>query len=275
MFNPETISALLAANSAKDFFVICLEKQAKTQKTSVNFAEFARRAGFSARSFPRDVALGRRKITRNTVPQFVRGLGLYGEWADLFALMVDRDLLEKSKNLSLEKSIHHRLKHLQQQLTLKKPERFKGQIPMLSYWAEVYAALGSVESGATLDDVAMRTHLPVSRIKTILDKMIGQSMARHDQQRYFPISFHLAFLGKDQRDSAQQYYLDSLKSLQIRAKERFRDSSQTLYRSIVVSVDRERIPELRNRLDELLNEFTAYAESPEGNRISRFVVGFD
>lgn len=59
---------------------------------ALNYAEFSRRSGFSSRAFPRDICLGNRAINMDTLPQFIKGLGLTGDWKDFFTYLVQKDL---------------------------------------------------------------------------------------------------------------------------------------------------------------------------------------
>jgi uncharacterized protein (TIGR02147 family) len=64
-------------------------------------SRIAERAGFRSRSFPRDVMLGKKRITLISLPKFIRGLDLDQDLANLFVTLVEIEHADcRTKNRS-------------------------------------------------------------------------------------------------------------------------------------------------------------------------------
>lgn len=93
----EACKCLLSFDNYRDFLKFFLKPSGEVRKP-LSYAEFSRRAGFASRAFPRDVILGARSITSDTLPKFIKGMGLTGEWRDYFSLLVQKDLAKANSN---------------------------------------------------------------------------------------------------------------------------------------------------------------------------------
>src|SRR5271156_3519556 len=84
-------SELSDSADSRDFLKSAFAIWQRTGKP-MSYGSFARRAGLSSRSFPRDVMMGEKRVTTRSLPGFVRALGLKGDLKILFSLLVARDL---------------------------------------------------------------------------------------------------------------------------------------------------------------------------------------
>src|SRR4051812_39197485 len=83
----ESIENLMKAQSYRAFTAILIQERKKYRR--FGYSDIARHGGFSARSFPRDVVLGKKNLSLISLPKFIRGLGLTSDLAEYFRILVE------------------------------------------------------------------------------------------------------------------------------------------------------------------------------------------
>ena len=143
----------------------------KEHQASFSLQSFANKAGFSSKSFARDVISGRKRITPRSIDGFKKGLGLTGRLATYFTLLVAQTESDiKHGNLN-EAQMQKKLQSLKLQLAEQESSSSEqGHVYSEKLWPYLYAALGSLERGATLDEVSSRLGLNEDSCKSELEK---------------------------------------------------------------------------------------------------------
>jgi hypothetical protein len=185
---------LLESTSERDFLGRWYT-WAKENKSGLSYALLTRRAGFASRSYVRDVMTGKRRLTMEALPRFVKAMELKGEYRRFFSLLVQsspnrfgragdpkvQDKIARLKNRVRSDTESGRFPSHAQSLYLGKNR------------LEIYAALGTPSEGATLDEISQRTGLAKEICAKTLSQMCGDGAVFSDQleTRFFAKKPHL------------------------------------------------------------------------------------
>lgn len=231
----------------------------------VSYGAFARRAGLSSRSFPRDVVMGKKRVTVRSLPGFVRALGLKGDLRIFFSLLVAQD----EKNAARITKLRARLKNP----ATKDPSALES-IFKSEHGPKIFAALGELEKGATLEEISKRSQLSTDIIQAHLVEMANHGLIRRDenQERVHRTAEHLTYFKQKNGSRVQTDYLRTLQKIQKKAAQEFA-TDEALYLQSVFSVRESSMPELKERLKALMLEFTDQADCPQGERVARVALG--
>jgi uncharacterized protein (TIGR02147 family) len=239
-----------------------------------SYAAFARKAGFSTRSYPREVCLGIRKITAKTLPGFIAGLCLKGDAAKCFRDMAALEYPELNfENLETDVLLA-RIEKLKKNLTKKRTQPVFSQRTSIFknwQWPYVFSALGSEERGATLQDLEQRLQLPAADVSHILNELVEANMIRIEGDQVFPISEKLVFKEDGNGGAFRDFFLKTIKSAEHSARVNFAANDE-LYFNSVFSIPTERLPEFKNELRSLLLNFIQDSEDPNGSSIVTLVT---
>lgn len=268
-------AVLVTATDYRDFLRKAFGEM-QSHNPRFSYAHFARKAGFSSRSHPKDVLDGYRRMTPATFSKFSKALGLVGDSKNYFTYLVgleEPDIqpgnCSKQEMLMKLNKIKNRL---QARLEMQKNSGDE-EIYKIKHWQELYAALGTPTEGASLEEVAGRSRLPARVCEASLQKMCECHLILYSQEtlRYFTKNLHVAFdkLGRDQ--FFKSGYLDMAHSLQKDARTNF-DKNDRLFFSSAFSIRKSDLPKARKALREALLQFVADAENSEGDTIARVVV---
>lgn len=273
----EITLALISAKSYRDFiksyYSIC-----KTANADFSYGTMAKRAHFSSKSFIRDIASGAKRITSRSLPGVIQALGLTGNRAKLFKLLV---ILEEA-DLNFERLSTEDIKTqiIKARLSIKKhlvtvPDTQAQQFYKLPLFPWIYAALGDPEQGASIQEIVSRSGIAMGECRRILKEMEQGGVIRFEEaeERYYCQDLHLIFahIGKDR--FFQKFYLSSLAMSKNQAEDNF-TSPHKLFMNSVVSIRRSRMPELKNKLRGLLTEFVDEVEDAEGDTVANLSVAF-
>ncbi len=246
----------------------------------VTYSAFSRRAGLSSRSFPRDVLRGEKRLTEQSLPGFIQALGLRGELRAFFTLLVARDenlrltdvlsspdargeLVER-KRARMKARLEETELPLEQALTVLRSER----------QTLIFAALGTLKDGATLEKIGARIGLERALLEPELQDMALRKLIRYEPEsgRAWPVSTHLDLTGQSRQQDVRDDFVRSTLKLKRRAQEGFASTEELFFQS-VFSVDQARMPELKRALRDVLLRFSENGENPDGNRVARIVTG--
>jgi uncharacterized protein (TIGR02147 family) len=249
-------------------------KQSKKRKFS--YAKFAREAGFTARSYPRDVIQGNKNLTAASMPKFIKAMKLTGEAAHLFYLLVCKDRPELFEGKS-PNEIFNALAESRQKLArqIKNRSQSESKVYSKNTWPLIYASLGSESQGATLSEVSARARLSAELAQKFLDEMQKQGVVSYDDhlRRYFSKNSHLIFQDQGGNSDFKNFFLSSLKRAENNAKNNFVKTDRLFFAS-AVSLKRSDLNKYRAKLRELLNSFAEAAENPDGDEVVTIVSGF-
>jgi uncharacterized protein (TIGR02147 family) len=259
---------LLQASDYRRFALRLLELHAQGGRR-LGYADIARRAGFSARSFPRDVLLGKKRLSPVSLNPFIRGLGLKGDWAEYFRLLVEKEesscrargkppeLLERALS-----RVRAHLRNVRKLRQLKDPQ----QVFRYSCVPITYAALGNLEQGATREEIRARSGLRDPDIAKGLSALLEMGVITQQGERFIAQATQADFQGLRDSQVYSHYYRDLLRRAS-RSAEKEMSRSGVLHFSSAVSVAQADLPRLKDELRSLLLRYVNQAEKSEGDRV--------
>lgn len=234
-----------------------------TLNTGISYSDFARKAGFAARSYPREVCLGLKKVTLKALPKFIKGFGFKGDAAKCFRYLAATENPALMADVS-QNDVKDKLQIVRKRLLQQKPRTIRDTaIYQLYQWPYVFTALGK---GASVEVVSQRCGLAESSCKNILITLEKNGIVKKENEDYLPADARLIF-SEDLRPGAfQKFYLQTLKQAEKQATKEFRSSENVFFNS-VYAINRSRLPELKKKLLALLLEFVHSNEEDDGDAI--------
>ncbi len=213
-YTSEQILLLCNSKNYREFITLAMSARCRPYR-KFGYSDIGRYGGFSSRSFPRDVCKGIKNITLKSLPGFIQGLGLSIDLAEYFSLLVlieEKKLRTKSDTEDLLKQKIDKLKifiisGLKNNTDLNHISNIAFQYKDIP---KVYAALGSVDKGASVDEIHSRTNLPIDIISNLLAILISNSLIINKEDRYYANSTHLNMLGITQNEIFKSFYIDLL-----------------------------------------------------------------
>jgi uncharacterized protein (TIGR02147 family) len=249
----------------------------KETRNGFSYTYFAQKAGFSSRGFIIDVIKGDKRLTERSFPKVIRGLGLTGPLKDFFATLV---ALEEAnlRGHRDETYFKQRLARLRRQLEEKaQPRENHPKLSQTVYSSReilhVFAALGTPEIGASMDEIAMRTEISRRTCEQIISSLEKDDLIRKDGNRYYPPTDQITFEKLGRNIDFRSIYLAALKEAKLKAESDFADPINLYFHS-VFPFKRELLPDLRARLKETLENFVHENQIDEGDCICRLNSSF-
>ena len=268
------INKLLEARDYRAFLHCFFDKDIKRKKPVVlTLQKFATKANFSSRSFIRDVILGKKRLTRRSLPKVIKGLSLNSTWARFFETLVfleEEDL--RNENLQ-EEQLAKRLKKLRMQLgLLDAPEDNQRAYTVLlnKNFPDIFAALGD-ESGATFEEIQSRTNLSERTVKNILSQMLRAKIIKLDTSHFIVTEQAIELVNLKDENLFKEDYLRALAKLRKRFKHQIKGDS--LFVTQTFSVQKKKIKEFKSQLNQLVSDFADEAEDPLGDCIFEITLG--
>jgi hypothetical protein len=267
----EIVKLLLSSTNYRSFMKLAFAYYLQ-RNTKFGYSWFARRAGFVSRSFPRDVLLGKRRITQNALQCFLRGFELQGEAAEYFRLLValdEKDLLpEPMSQKKIRLMLEMAGSRLQKIISPEAPDHVAYTDRL---WPFFYAALG--EKG-TAESVATKLGMAIDDCKPILEKMERYGVLGSDAKQpgtYICLSPHLVFEQLGKSLEFRDFFFESMLRCARRAKADF-SAIDSIYVHSTLSLSKSVLEEHGSKLREHLLKFVDGAENPEGDVIWEIVL---
>lgn len=262
---------ILETSDYRSFIKEWINEVKKVKK--FGYSDIARFGGFSARSFPRDVVNGTKRLTLISLPKFVKGLQLTGEISEYFRVLVEiehKDCRTKHLDLLKLEEIRQRLKEriLSRQDDTKTTKDSAFNVSSLP---EVYAALGSLDKGASIKEIIERTTLSSFDIEAALQQMLKEGIAVRKKSRYFVHKAHLNLEGLKQSEIFKKHFVWSSERSSRMARVGL-DSDSKLFLSSAFSVDQKDLPKLKEELRTVLLKFVDNSEKADGNKVVNIVA---
>ncbi len=257
--------ALAAETNSRSFLKKCLELR-KASGQPHSYAFVARASGFKARSFPRDVILGKKSLSAASARALAKGLKLGIALEEYLVALVEAENSEgpmKTADAARSRILGR----------ASAKNRASETVFDDVHFSAVYSALGKPETGATLQEIAKRTSLPLAKIHGTLEGLTAQGLVRVERGRYVGIVNHLAFTEMKKSGAFHRIYLARLETTKARARKNF-DSTRALFQESTFSVRLDRLPKLRSELQEILLKFATEAGDDEGDGIASLLVSF-
>jgi uncharacterized protein (TIGR02147 family) len=259
----------VSSENYREFLEIAF-KYLKATQSGFSLAGLARKAGCRSKSYPREVMTGRRSLSFDYAPGFADAFGLKGDSKRLFLKFVELERSRHKDELGLEIAelkarIKNRVEH-----QARKPQDLFSQ----SIWIDVYAALGSLEKGATLEEIQSRTGFQRPLVQGVLKQMTEKKLIGFYTGTgcFYPLNLHHFFSGVDQDVVFQRRYLDLIKRVEAKAKTAMKSNSD-LFQCSTISVKSQDLPKLKEKLRDVLNRFVQDSETADGGKLAHVIVG--
>lgn len=272
------LETLIGAQDYRKFIRAAVAHQSATSKA--NLASISRRAGLSSRSFIKDVIDGRRRLTALSLTKFKKGLRLSGSWAQLFEYLVALEEPDVNFHQFNDYELRAKIGKLKKKLLLglKKNKRFLSfaEVEDVFSRAEVYAvfaALGTLEDGASLDEISLKTGFNKDLCQELLTALTKEEMAIARDERYFASDSVIDLFGSGKRERFRRMYGSFTQDL-YRRTEKGLGSTQEFFYCAALSVRADEMGKLQARIRETIVEFLDEAQDDAGDRIAKVVVGF-
>jgi hypothetical protein len=278
-FTQEDVQSLLGIDDYIVFLKFFLKPNGKISKP-MTYAEFSRRAGFASRAFPRDVCLRMRSINTLTLPKFIKAMGLTGDWKEYFTLLVQKEKsditpreLDKIKLKLIQ--LRARIIHCAIRKTTIKDIALADKIFSITDLPRIFASLGSLESGATLQEISMRTKIKTEELKMILAQMQGLDLVEYieDQKIYRGKSLHLALTEIGESSFFKHYFLRSVRQLQQQSSSFFKSDEKLFLQTSLSISSVDKLKQLKNELREMIFKFAEENEDPNGTTLVDITLG--
>ncbi len=264
----EAISRILEVNDYRSF--ILTYKKEKSIKSSFSYSQIAQRAGFSSSSFPRDVAVGQKRLTVSSLYLMIKGLGLTGDLADYFKMLVNSEhadtIIDGKKILEIERT----KQNLKDRIRKKKNLSFESDPYKYEFFPIIYAACGNEATGATIDEIQNKTNLPTLEIENTLNALIGFKLINKKQTRYIPYNSHLFFEAIDESTAFKKFFNYLLIQASVKSKKDFK-SQENLFFASSFSVKKSQQENLKKDLRTLLLSYIDKAEQADGDKINSII----
>lgn len=275
-----TIDPIQIINSTKDYrqFLVTVLSPPEKNPRRGRLSEAARRAGLS-RSFLSEVLSGKKSLTPSSFLKLQNSLRLPTELKKFFALLVavEHDSLLPLLSLSTSAQAASQLRELRERLNRKtQGQRSLCPTPQRKVFSVdlfcVFAALGSLSSGETLEGIMHKTNLGRAAVLRALERMQDAGWVNKREERFYASerAFDFEALGPDL--SFVQTFAESCALLSRSAQKFSADQDQLLFFS-AFSLPSHRVREFRDEARALLLELLDKYQDDNGNAIKRVTLG--
>jgi uncharacterized protein (TIGR02147 family) len=261
---PELTSELLKSSNYRRFLA--------SATRGANFSELTRRAGFSSRSYIKEVIDGKKRIGAQSIPRFSKALSLTGPLNEYFKLLVrieeEREAFDDHSKAQLQKRLNQVKERLKRKIEKPRLNASEHSVLLNSKSLRVYAALGSPEKGATLSEIQNRCGLTKIQCENILQAFAEKSIVTLEGSRYKigQTNFDFSELGGEH--AFGNVLAQTLKNLAQMAPTRYR-SDKELFLYSTFTVNEADLPEIKKRLRETLIDFMDSRQVDDGDRVAQ------
>ncbi len=237
----------------------------KIHNPSYSYAVFARQAKL-AKSLPRDVTEGLKRLTDKTLPSFLKAMELEGLMEEFFVQLVaaetdpqKKKLVNRLADLYLEAHFTH---------TYNDSNFQDYRSPFL------YAASGEVDAGVKLDILSKRTGLSLQQVREAIPALERLKLGRYIQEddRFTPCTSQVHVIPERDKNFFTDFYLYCLNLQRESVVKKF-NSDDTLFYNEVFSVNEKELPALKVELKKVLKSYVLKAENPHGDSVAVLNLG--
>ena len=270
--DPAAKEKLLVAQDYRKFLKILIEDSTSGRGEQ---AKLSRKAGFFSRSYLSELLAGKKGLSRDSASRLRSALQLPKYWGNYFDCLVwleHPDL--RPKNLQQENikskisQIRSDLKNSTENMSIEKT--VTQQLHRLQVF-QIYAALGTESTGASLVEIAMRTKLSDSVIEKALRQLLDTKAITLKDDRYFAFANKADVLNlSGKSDLAELIRLITL-DLQKKREDIVKSpTSLTVYSAF--SVHSSKRMALRERLQEALYEVMDEFQDDSGDKVEQIYL---
>ena len=245
----------------------------KASNPRFSYGQWSSQCGFKTKSYLRDIIGGTKRLAAASVLPVRDSLKVSAAFKDLFLYLVSQEENDCPVTQETKSRLNKRVMALQSQVKFKENQNAQVQDELFQNfdWPIVFAGLGTTERGSKLEEIVARSGLSESRVLAALSLMTQRQLVDKKGHRFYPTSSS-AILSGLERSAFKDFYIHSLENASFQARKNFM-KKENLFFSLAFSIDPLKQQEFRNRLEQLLHEFSDEAESAEGKKVVRLVCG--
>lgn len=287
------LNRALNCGTYRDFLSLFFttSKIPRSNPKKISFQKFSTLAGYSSKSYPAEILSGKKNLQLSSVDKFAKGLNLNQNLTLFLSNLIQIESLRNEINFEINETHKKKiisnlleLENLNINLRNKIFKNFKtkdinnkvlksnlSSVILQKNFPEIYCSMGSLEFGASLDDIKNRSGLPEKAILKIITQLLNEELISKINDRYFVVenSLDLNFLNTD-----EYFKYDFMRSLE-KIKNKFDQQSKSheaLFLTQTFSVKKSRLQELRNKLIQTISEFSNEYEDSNGDTIGEICV---
>ncbi len=258
---------LVNARNFRDFIKLVLIIRSTDQKR-FSYADLARKAGFSSRSFPREVVMGKKTLTLESLKKMSAGLDLSRDLIQYFTYLVELEIESCRGPGKTISSVEKSLMNLKSRIVQKESDLLnKKDSPFSSlFLPKVFAALGSEINGASTAEVKRRTSLSEETILTSLKSLEDIGLVIRKGIRFYPQVTHPSIQNLNSETLFKSYFKENLNHISNELDADYGKSHSLFFNScFLISV--KEVTRLKEELRELLLKYVDENESPNGDKV--------
>lgn len=245
----------------------------------INISDFARSVGCH-RGFPADVINGRRRLTNKSYYLFEKAFKLPNSYKNFFQLLVAQEEKDIFINIDPE-TIHLKIDQIKNNLILKKSNRYQSKktdtndefqnVIDSQYSFLVFSAVGEPTTGATYDQIQMRTRLSSDPLKKTLKILVKSGLLKFENDRYFPKDQHVHFQFKNTSEMLVKLFTNGAKAAEKRVTQILPNSDELFFVS-QFCIKENQMPFLKKELKEVILKFVDSSIVNDGDRVVRLLT---
>ena len=259
----DELQAILLTSTSCSNFLVNAFNYLQIDNKIFNYSELARRGGFASRSHLRQLVLGQKNITWQSLDKICKTFNLSGSNKKYFTLLWE---------MSLAQDYESKLSKLSKQILGKKTQ-IDTSLYELENWPLVYASLGNEQTGAALSDIQKRCKLNSNQCEMILTHLEKKELVKKIDNRYYPISNHIALDEMGTDEFFKRYYLKKLDTIRKKTEKNF-TSETDLYFQSTTCIPSKKFKMFRQDLRDLLLEYIDTIEDNDGDTTVSLLVSF-
>jgi hypothetical protein len=272
---------LLSAESVCDFLAKYIETR-KSARRGYGYSDLAKASQITSRSFMRDLVLGRRAMTLETLKKLSAGLKFTNDQSKYLEAMMSIEKARKAKDPKLFNEASLRVESLKKKISSSAKKVATPETRHKTFgtetWPYVYSSLIDEKTGATLEAIAHKSRVEIPACHEILNQLceikVVETRLENDQTLYFPTSTILSFDKMGDADFFQTSFIKNAQQMTKSAEKTFSDSKNRLFLDAIFSVESKKLPAFREALQKRILETVQEFENPHGDDIATFVCGF-
>lgn len=266
-------------------FIITVLSQGQAEPARGRLAQLARKSGLS-RSFLTEVLKKQKRLTNDSVDRLADGLKLNATERKFFAALVAMDqatdqaakfptkgrsrLVKSKQDLSL---------HLEKQRTKiqqkAKSSRYRRKVTkdlMSLDFFMVYAALGTIENGASLAEILRKTKLSRSAIEKVLALLLADEWIKAENDRFYASERAIDLDDLGLNDGFLKAFSRASADLSKSAPQVAKDKENLVFFT-AVPLSAERISEFRLRLQAAVLDVIDEFQDDAGTVVKKITLG--
>jgi uncharacterized protein (TIGR02147 family) len=249
---------------------------AKEKNQKLTFEAIAQRAGYSSRSFVRQVILGEKPMTAKALPRFINVMKLSKDQETLFRLLLEKDYSSFNIHKRDQKEIDADIRELQNKIQLKKSKKVNAAVlgsPLMKQAVLVYPYIGR-EKGTNAAELSAKCGVSAADCTLILKDFVKAGFVEKKGGAYFATERLLQVKEESSTELLKSHMRVGLSQFSNLVNSGVPFAKDQLLFRAQYSVEEKRAEEFKSRLRSLLVEFVEASEADEGKKIINLVCGF-